>query len=203
MDLDGAVAQGVGRLGEGQAAVGVGIQRNLQRLEHGFGHEVGAAARAAGTDAAALDLFDVGDAAGLEGDHLQQIGIHDRHGENVVLLAAEFARSGKAGFGHIAHDLADHGFSLVGQFDVFNTGSGDLGHGFDPLDVLGPYFGHTPAIGIIDTARPAGADADEFGLGGQGTRKGQNHAQRQNKKKSFHMPYPPLHPVNSRGESSA
>jgi hypothetical protein len=69
------------------------------------------------------------------------------------LLAVE------TGHGHIAHDLADDGFALVGQLDVFHAGAGDLGHGLDPFDILGPDFGHAAAIGIVDPPGSAGADS--------------------------------------------
>ena len=71
-------------LGKRQAAVFVGIQRNSQGLKHRFGHKIGAAARAAGADFAALDLFNVGNTAFFQGNHLQQVGIHNRHGQDVV-----------------------------------------------------------------------------------------------------------------------
>ena len=56
-----------------------------------IGHKIGAAARTARTDVPALDLFDVGDAAFFQSDDLKQIGIHDGHGQNVVLFPFEFS----------------------------------------------------------------------------------------------------------------
>jgi hypothetical protein len=77
-------------------------------------------------------------------------------------LPLNFAQAVESGHRHIAHDLADHGFALVGQLDVFHAGAGDFGHGLDAFDVLGPDFGHAAAVGIVDPAGAAGADGDEL-----------------------------------------
>jgi hypothetical protein len=173
------VAQGIGVFGEGQAAVLIAVRCNLQRLEHCFGHEVGAASRTSRADAAAFYLVDIGDPGAFQCNHLKQVGIHDGHGQNVMLLPFELAQTVEAGHGHIAHHLADDRFALVGQLDVFHAGAGDFGHRFYTFDILGPDFGHTAAVGIVNSAGTAGADADErgFGQGGRSHEPGDENKQ--------------------------
>ena len=133
-----------------------------------LGHEVGAAARAAGADAFAFDLFHVGNAAFFECNHLQQVRVHDGHAEDLVLFTFELGKPLVSGHGHVTHDLPDNGFTLVGQLDIFHAGAGHFRHGLDTGHVFGPDLGDPAAIRIVDTAGTAGADADKgcFGCNG-------------------------------------
>jgi hypothetical protein len=38
----------------------------------------------------AFDLLDVGDPAFFQDNHLQQVGVHDGHGQDIMLFAFEF-----------------------------------------------------------------------------------------------------------------
>ena len=53
-----------------------------------------------------------------------------------MFFTLEFCQPVIAGHGDIAHDLADNGFALMGQFDVFHTGAGNLGHRFYALYIF-------------------------------------------------------------------
>ena len=92
----------------------VGIQWDPDCPKNGLGHEIGPAAGTAGTDLLTFDFFDVGDTTRFQSDHLQQIWIHDGHGENLVLLPLELGKPAVSGHGHIPHHLTDDRFTLVG-----------------------------------------------------------------------------------------
>jgi hypothetical protein len=101
-----------------------------------------------------FDLCDVGDAAAFQVTTCSRLGYMMAMERMSCFFALELALAIEAGHGHIAHDLADDRFTLVGQFDVFHTGAGDFGHRLDPFDILGPDFGHPTAIGVVDAAGP-------------------------------------------------
>jgi hypothetical protein len=202
------VTQGIGVFGEGQPAVLVAVRCNVQGLEHRFGHEIGAASRTSRADAAAFHLVDIGNPGAFQCHNLKQVRIHDGHGQNVMFFALELAQTIEAGHGHIAHDLADDRFALVGQLDVFHAGAGDFGHRLDAFDILGPDFSHTAAVGIVNSAGAAGADADEggFGQGGRSHEPGDENKQYCNAC-AFHIKgllyaFHLIHPVSKKNDAS-
>jgi hypothetical protein len=99
--------------------------------------------------------------------------------KDIVLFAFEFSFSLEAGHGDIAHDFAENSLALVGQFDVFHTGTGHFGHSLDARHILGPYLGHSAAVRIVDAAGPTGPDTDESRFGRDRPGQGQDYAKDQ------------------------
>ena len=181
--INGSILQSIGSLNKGKPVHLEGLVRHTHRRKHQTAHILCSTTGSTYGNPFAFEILKLLDTAVLQGNHVINIGIHDKQGVYFLSLAFEPSQSVVGFISNITHNLGNFTLSPVNKLHILHRGTGNLSHSVNILNVPGPDLRKGTAVGIVNAARSSGSYGYEplsgLGIHSNNAQKHGKHCQKQ------------------------